>query len=276
MPDDIKTPEATDAPRPSPDSGAVGGGAKGQELIAPTHRALERRAELVAGSAVVAIVPRTIEEVARVAKAVIVAGLAPDSYKQGSPEEVISKVMVGIMKGAEVGFPPITALSTIAIINGRPTIWGDGAVALAQAASLVEKVEQIYEGGVGEASDPSPNDFRDDYTAIYRIWRKEQANPYEGRFSVRDAKRAHLWANPRRDPWVKYPKRMLMARARAFALRDGFADALSGLSIREEVEDLPAEATRKTDTSFLDDAPRLAPPEPVLMVATDLEPVAAK
>lgn len=275
MPDDIKAAEATDTAKSAPHAEAVEGSAKGQELVAAPHRAVAKP-ELVAGSAVVAIVPRTIEEVARVAKAVIVAGLAPDSYKQGAPEEVISKVMVGIMKGAEVGFPPITALSTIAIINGRPTIWGDGAVALAQAAGIVDKVEQLYEGTPGEAADPSPNDFRDDYAAIYRIWRKGQEQPYEGRFSVRDAKRAHLWANARRDPWIKYPKRMLMARARAFALRDGFADALSGLSIREEIEDMPAEAPRKTDTSFLDDAPRLTAPEPVLMVAADVETVAAK
>ena len=52
---------------------------------------------------------------------------------------------------------------------------------------------------------------------------------------------------------------MLMARARAYALRDGFADCLMGLAIREEIEDLPAEAPGKTDTSFLDDAPAASP-----------------
>ena len=31
---------------------------------------------------------------------------------------------------------------------------------------------------------------------------------------------------------------MLKIRARAFPLRDGFADALAGLAIREEVEDM--------------------------------------
>lgn len=269
--DDIKAADSPDTAKSAPDPQTVEGGAVGQEVATVAHRPAERKAvELVIGAEVAPIVPRTIEEVGRVAKAVIVAGLAPDSYKHGAPDEIVAKVIIGIMKGSEVGFPPMAALSTIAIINGRPTIWGDGAVALAQARGLVEKVEQIYEGTPGEAAEPSPNDFRDDYTAVYRIWRKRQENPYEGRFSVRDAKRAHLWANPKRDPWIKYPKRMLMARARAFALRDGFADALSGLSIREEIEDMPAEAPRKTDTSFLDDAPA------VPMVAADLEPVAAK
>lgn len=205
------------------------------------------KAELVAGNRVAPIVPRTVDEVARVAKAVIVAGLAPNSYDGRTSEETAAKVMIGIMKGAEVGFPPITALSTIAIINNRPCIWGDGAVALAQAHGQVEKVEAIYEGEL------TADGFTDTYTAVYRIWRRAQENPYEGRFSVADAKRAHLWQNPKRDPWMKYPKRMLMMRARAFALRDGFADCLSGLAIAEEVQDFP-EAPKPVEASFLDDA----------------------
>jgi hypothetical protein len=38
-------------------------------------------------------------------------------------------------------------------------------------------------------------------------------------------------------PWQTYPRRMLTMRARSWALRDGFADVLRGLSIREEVDD---------------------------------------
>src|SRR5438067_3924431 len=67
--------------------------------------------------------------------------------------------------------------------------------------------------------------------------------------------RAHLWGNAKQRVWIEYPKRMLMARTRAYALRDGFADCLMGLSIREEIEDVPAEPPARTDTSFLDDAP---------------------
>lgn len=48
---------------------------------------------------------------------------------------------------------------------------------------------------------------------------------------------------------------MLKWRARGNAMRDGFADCLMGLSIREEVEDLNLTAEpEKTNTSFLDDA----------------------
>lgn len=203
-----------------------------------------------------------------VASAVIKAGLAPDSYleKVGSQEErderTKSKIMIGIMKGAEVGLPPITALSTIAIINGRPVMYGDGIVALIQNSGLLEKMEIIYEGEErisapsteGEEADYSPrlSDFTDDFKCIVRMWRVGQTIPYEGRFSVRDAKRAHLWGNTKKTPWIEYPKRQMKWRAFAWPARDGFADCLMGLSIREEVEDMDAPPIAKTDTSFLD------------------------
>lgn len=221
-----------------------------------------KAAQLRVGSEIAPIIPTTLEEAYRYAVAVIKAGLAPSSYNVGGngPDKDDAdpqKVLIGILKGMEVGLPPITALSTIAIINKRPTIWGDGAVALVQSRGIVDKIEAIYEGGEERsgANEISPADYPDTFACVYRIWRRGQANPYEGRFSVKDAKRAHLWNNTKREPWMKYPKRMLLARARAFALRDGFSDALAGLSIREEVEDLPAPPPPKVDTSFLDDAP---------------------
>ncbi len=199
----------------------------------------KQKAELTAGSPVAPIIPRTIEEVSRIAKAVIVAGLAPDSYSHGTPDEVVSKVIVGIMKGAEVGLPPLTALANIAIINGRPCLYGDGAVALIQASGHVEKWQETYEGEEGT----------DGYAAVCAIWRRGQETPYEGRFSIGDAKRAKLLT---KGPWIMYPSRMLMWRARTYAMRTGFADCLSGLSIAEEVQDLPKAPGPVTDTAFLE------------------------
>ena len=56
-------------------------------------------------------------------------------------------------------------------------------------------------------------------------------------FSVADAKRAGLWGKS--GPWQQYPDRMLQMRARGFALRDAFPDALRGLISQEEAQDMP-------------------------------------
>jgi hypothetical protein len=57
------------------------------------------------------------------------------------------------------------------------------------------------------------------------------------RFSMADAKRAGLAGKA--GPWTQYPGRMLTLRARGFALRNAFADALRGLITAEEAQDYP-------------------------------------
>lgn len=208
--------------------------------------AVPPKAQLEAGARVSPIIPRTIEEVARIANAVIVAGLAPDSYKGGDDKAVASKIMIGIMKGAEIGLAPLTALANIAIINGRPCLYGDGGVSLIQRSGLVEKWDENLTGKDGE----------DDWTAHCAIWRKGQELPYEGVFSWADAKRARLIT---KGPWVQHPARMMMWRARTYAMRLGFADCLCGLSIAEEIQDMPSAPAPVVADDFLTD--EVAPKE---------------
>jgi hypothetical protein len=177
---------------------------------------------IVAGGNVRAIVPQDFDGAWRIATAVHASGMAP--YGINSPE----KAMVAIMHGLEIGLTPMNALQSIAVINGKPTIYGDAALALVRASGLMEAFKEIIEGE-GE-----------NMKAICRVKRKDE-EPIEGEFSVADAKTAGLWTKRGRNgestPWQTYPKRMLKFRARAFALRDAFADVLKGISIREEVED---------------------------------------
>jgi hypothetical protein len=200
-----------------------------------------RKPDLVAGNAVAPIVPRTIEEVARVANAVIVAGLAPESYKQGGAQETASRIMIGIMSGAELGLAPMQSLKAIAIINGKAALYGDGAVSLVQASGKVEKWEENWTG-----EEPTP-----EWTATCRIWRKGQSEPYVGKFTWAEAVRARLVT---KGPWRDYPNIMLMWRARTKAMRLGFADFLSGLGIVEELQDIPP-PPKPVATDFLSDTP---------------------
>ena len=63
-------------------------------------------------------------------------------------------------------------------------------------------------------------------------------------FSWTDAERAEL---TKKDTYRKYPQRMLKARARAWAIRDVFPDALKGCGVVEEVRDIPANAATDED-----------------------------
>jgi hypothetical protein len=77
---------------------------------------------------------------------------------------------------------------------------------------------------------------------VKRKGQKEQVRT----FSYEDAQRAGL---VKKDNWVKYPRRMLQMRARAFALRDVFPDILQGLGCTEEVIDYPDSAKNQGTSS---------------------------
>lgn len=171
------------------------------------------------GKAVRAIVPANIEDAFRIAKMVTTAGMAPKGL------ETAEKVMVAIMHGMEVGMTPMAALQSIAVVNGRPTIWGDGALGLVQGSGLMEWHKEWYEG------------TGDTRKAFCTVKRRGDPEVKTGEFSVADAKKASLWGKT--GPWTQYADRMLKMRARGFALRDGFSDVLRGLGITEEVQDTP-------------------------------------
>ena len=64
-------------------------------------------APLMAGGAVTAIVPQSLEEMWRVSTLVIRAGMAPKALvDKKSAVEAQSSVAIAIMAGAELGLPP--------------------------------------------------------------------------------------------------------------------------------------------------------------------------
>lgn len=226
-------------------------------------RAAREIMALHTGAELKPVIPTTLEEAFRFAQLVVQAGLAPSSYEtNGSPDP--QKVVIGILTSLELGVPPLQGLTGIAIINNRATVWGDLAVALIQAKGLIRDHEVIESGTF-------PND---DYTVTCKYWRVGQEKPYIGSFSVAQAKKANLWMNSKKAPWVYYPQRMVFNRARAFALRDGFSDALKGLAIAEEIQDLPAEPKVPVSTDFLSDAPQIgtSAPETGSIEASAAEP----
>lgn len=197
------------------------------------------KAQLVAQEGgVLAIMPRSIEEAARYADGLIKGGLVPDSFREGgragNPINA-ALVMMAVLKSLEIGVPPQTGIAGMYPVNSRFSVFGDLAAALVQRTGKVKDQTVAWLGAAFDEDAPL-SEWPEDFGCEVRYWRVGQGQPYVGRYTVRDAKRARLWAS-NRDPWQKYPKRMLFNRARAFALRDGFADGLHGLSIAEEVLD---------------------------------------
>lgn len=134
-------------------------------------------------------------------------------------------VALAITTGLDVGLSPLQSLQSVAVIKGIPTIYGDAAKALVIQSGLCEKFEEYFEG----------EEYEDNFKAICITKRKGAEKEYKWTFSVADAKRAELW--DKKDNWKKYPKRMLLFKARGYNLRDNFTDVLKGFKTTEEVED---------------------------------------
>src|SRR5271154_5636562 len=68
------------------------------------------------------------------------------------------------------------------------------------------------------------------------------------------AEQAHLTL--KEGPWRLSPRRMLRMRARSWTIRDGFADILRGLHIREEVDDfLEIRGMKQLPATVVEDKP---------------------
>jgi hypothetical protein len=197
-------PPAPEAPKPE------------QSLAPATQPQAPRPQPIAIGKAGVQL--QSLEDAFRFAKAVCLSGFAPKGMEK--PESIVVAVQLGL----ELGLTPMAALQNIGVINGRPGIYGDAALALVRASGLCENYTQKEEGA------------GDTLTAVV-ISKRVGSDALETRFSVSDAKLAGLWGKG--GPWSQYPRRMLLFRARGFNLRDNFGDVLKGLRTTEELGDLP-------------------------------------
>ncbi|WP_421710824.1 recombinase RecT [Alcanivorax sp.] len=167
-----------------------------------------------------ALKPNSMQEAMQMAEMLSGSEMVPKNY-QRKPQDTL----VAMMMGSELGLNPIQALQNIAVINGKPAIYGDALLALVQNHPKF--------GGHEESFDEQT------MTATCTVWRKGDDKKHTVTFSRQDAEHAKLWG--KQGPWQQYPKRMLMWRARGYALRDKFADALGGLITVEEARDIPEE-----------------------------------
>lgn len=190
---------------------------------------------LIAGGSPIAIVPQDIDQIWRVAGMIIKANMSTKSLDSQE------KVAVAIMHGLELGLTPMAAIQSIAVINGTPSIWGDGMIALVRKSGLLEDIIESVE------------DDKDGPTiAVCKVKRAGSPSWVVQSFTRPEAMRAGLWKKA--GPWTQYPRRMMQMRARSWALRDAFPDVLRGLHSAEEAADMIDVTPRGSATT--------APPEP--------------
>lgn len=132
-------------------------------------------------------------------------------------------IMIIMEMGHQLGMPIMQSIQSIAAINGMPCLYGDGLLALVQSHKDYEWIKE---------SPMVNNNVIVGYTCVVKRKNHEE---HSYSFTRQDASKAGLLNKP--GAWTLYETRMLQMRARSFALRNTFADALRGVKSAEEISD---------------------------------------
>lgn len=170
--------------------------------------------------------PKSTAEAMELAKTLASSQLIPKAFQQRPGD-----VFVAMMWSHSLGIPIVQGLQGIAVINGKPSLYGDALLAVCMGSGQMADIEETVTGNA------------DNLTATCKVTRRGKPTPVVSTFSIADARAAGLLGKP--GPWKQYTSRMLKMRARAFALRDAFPDVLSGIASAEEMQDVEGTATEK-------------------------------
>jgi hypothetical protein len=126
--------------------------------------------------------------------------------------------------GQELGISPALALSSIHVIEGKPTLSADLMVAVTKSRGVCQSFRLI------ESTEER---------ATYEAHRVGDPEPTRLTFTLEDAKKLDLLG---KHNWKKQPKTMLRKRCKAALCREVFEDILAGFYDPEELERTRAEA----------------------------------
>jgi len=169
------------------------------------------------------LVPASFQEAYQIAEMLSNSEMVPKNYQRKPNDIVIAMAM-----GAELGFQPLQSLQNIAVINGRPSVWGDAFRALIIGSPDLLSFKEWFDDSTQTA-----------HCQITRRLASGAKADFDGSFSLEDAKQAGLFG--KQGPWTQYTKRMQQWRALGFAGRNAYADRLRGIWIDAEAQDLPPE-----------------------------------
>jgi len=153
-------------------------------------------------------IARHITQIQALGQTLVKSGLLPQGVK--TPEAAVAI----ILKGRELGIPPMQALSHIHVISGKPTLSAELMLAMVMRAG--------HEVWVVETTAK-----RCEIAGKRRGSTREQSLA----FTIGDAQQAGVLSNP---TWKKYPDAMLRARAISAFCRMFAPDVLMGASYTPE------------------------------------------
>ena len=162
---------------------------------------------------------KSLDDLARFSQMIADSGLAPKGMER--PQAIA----LAIQCGMELGFSPMRALSAVYVVNGRPALYGQAALARIRSSGACKSLET---GVTGQG---------EERVGFVRSQRVGSSQTIERTFTVADAKLMGLWKKT--GPWVTDPDSMLVWRAVARTAKLDWSDVLMGLELAEVAVDIP-------------------------------------
>lgn len=163
-----------------------------------------------------------LQVAAAFAKAVADTSLVPGWARHDPPA-----VTAVILKGLEIGLPPMASLGSIILIDGKPAIY-----AAAQRALVTTRGHDIW-----------PEELTD----ARAIWAGRRLGTERITRITWTMERARIARISSKDVWQKYPGAMLSARASAALITAIFSEVVLGLVVAEEFDVVPPELLAEND-----------------------------
>lgn len=188
----------------------------------------------------------SFDQLARVALAFSKTSLVPDAYK-GKPEDC----MVAIDMANRMGMPPLMVMQNLYVVKGKPSWSGQACMSMIQANPRFSDARPVFFGEKG-------TDGRGCRIEAMRASDKEKVCGTD--VTIAMAKAEGWLSNPK---WKNMPEQMLAYRAAAFFARVYCPDALMGVLVEGEAEDImPAGGKRKIEDILSQKSPVPGEEEP--------------
>jgi hypothetical protein len=198
---------------------------------------------------------RSLEDQMKFAEDLIKYQMISNTFK--TPQQVV----VGFQYAKALKVNELLALRMMYVVNGKPSLFGEGPLSLCQRTGLVVSLKELYLNENGDEISVQNKNLKDKvYASVTRVGRRGDLEIQEDYFTLDDLETAGLRMDnfgKVKAIWVKWERIMMRYKARTMALRSKFADMLAGIPVAEY------------DDNFSPEMPEVK--EPKNTIATDLE-----
>lgn len=179
---------------------------------------------------------QNFKEIYDIGKMFASSALVPQAYQGKAMDCTIAVDMANRM-----GISPMMVMQNLYVVKGKPSWSGQACMTLIGGSGKFKHIKHVY---VGE-----PN--TDTWGCYVQAVRIDDGETVKGSLITISMAKAEGWTNNKK--WINMPELMLAYRAAAFFARVHIPNALMGVAIEGEVEDITKSDRIKTTDPFTEE-----------------------